>query len=78
MICNKLKQTRLKNIPEYDNYTIKNIEAIWDVTEKTQSTKFEDHFYGKNNTEGQITDFHSLGKPFRLAVIFDTHTEGVC
>ena len=48
------------NVPEANNKTIKNIESITDILNKTIGGKLEKHFNCENGAEDHIADFNHL------------------
>ena len=66
-----------KYIPKNNNETVKNIESITDISEKSICWQFKDHFHSKYHTENQIAHFHSSSQEFRLTMIFNSHAKGI-
>lgn len=64
-------------LPEANDETIKDIEAIADILYKAKGGKFEEHLNRENGGEGQVADFNNTCESFRLVVVFDAHAEGV-
>lgn len=60
-------------LPEYDDYSIKHIESIGDVSKGTLSDDFQEHFHSKNSRKHDVTGLHDDREFWRLIVILDAH-----
>lgn len=53
-------------VPQNDDDTVEQIEAIADVAERPFSYYFQKHFQGKNSRKYDIARLHNSGQYFRL------------
>lgn len=64
-------------LPEADDESVKDIEAITDILNKAKGSQLEQHLHCEDGGEDEIAYFNNPRQSFRLVVVLNTHAEGV-
>ena len=64
-------------VPETDDESVKDIEAIADILNKAKGRQLEQHLHCEDGGKDKVAYFNDTRQGLRLVVVLNTHAEGV-